>query len=210
MLPCLFLPATTRQIDGVVWDKGRSMQAEEQDNPRTKSALREFVETIVITLAIYVLVRLLLFESYRVVGHSMDPTLEDNQFLVVEKVSYRLHEPERGDIIVFRDPNGDKRKLIKRIVGLPGEVVEIRNGQVLIDGQPLDEPYIVDPGRYSQPPTEVPQGQYFVLGDNRNNSSDSHYWGTFPRQRIVGKAWLSYWPPRLWGVIPHQSYEAMP
>jgi signal peptidase I len=186
------------------------MQAEKQDNPQTKSALREFVETIAITLVIYVLVRFFLFETYRVVGHSMDPTLEDNQFLVVDKVSYRLHEPTRGDIIVFRDPNDDKRKLIKRVIGLPGEVVEIQDGQVLIDGQPLDESYIVDPGRYSEPPTEVPPGQYFVLGDNRNNSSDSHYWGTFPRQRIVGRARISYWPPRLWGVIPNQSYGDMP
>lgn len=185
------------------------MQAEEQDNPRRKSALREFVETIVITLVIYVLVRLLLFESYRVVGHSMDPTLEDNQFLVVEKVGYRWHEPKRGDIIVFRDPNGDKRKLIKRVIGLPGEVVEIQAGQVLIDGQPLDEPYIVDPGRYSQPLTQVPDGEYFVLGDNRNNSSDSRSFGSIAVNDIVGRAWLVYWPPSDWAVVPHHTYAAM-
>jgi signal peptidase I len=129
---------------------------------------------------------------------------------VVNKLGYRLHEPQRGDIIVFRDPRSSDRKLIKRVIGLPGEMLEIRQGQVIIDEQQLYEPYIQDPGHYSQAATQIPSDQYFVLGDNRNNSSDSHNWGTLPSDEIVGKAWLSYWPPALWGVVPHQVYDNLP
>lgn len=186
------------------------MSAEEQAGSRTKSVFREFAETIILTLLIYFLVRTFLFENYRVLGHSMDPTLENDQFLVVNKLGYRLGEPERGDIIVFRDPRSEERKLIKRVIGLPGEVLEVQDGRVLINGHRLDEPYVDNPGRYTQEATPIPEGMYFVLGDNRNNSSDSHNWGTLPRDRVVGKAWVSYWPPRLWGVIPHEIYGGVP
>jgi signal peptidase I len=186
------------------------MSAEEQAGSRTKSVFREFAETIVLTLLIYFLVRTFLFENYRVLGHSMDPTLDNDQFLVVNKLGYRLGEPERGDIIVFRDPRSDERKLIKRVIGLPGEVLEVQDGQVLINAQRLDEPYVANPGRYTQEATPIPEGMYFVLGDNRSNSSDSHNWGTLPRDRVVGTAWGSSWPPRLWGVIPHEIYGEEP
>lgn len=186
------------------------MQAEGQSASRGKSILREFVETVVFTLLIYALVRTFLFENYRVLGHSMDPTLENDQFLVVNKLGYRLHDPKRGDIIVFRDPRTDQRKLIKRVIGLPGEVLEIEDGQVFINDQLLDEPYIADSGHYSQPQSPISEDQYFVLGDNRDNSSDSHNWGTLPRDKIVGKAWISYWPPRLWGLVPDEIYGDVP
>jgi signal peptidase I len=186
------------------------MQAVEQPDSRAKSTLREFVETILLTLLIYVLVRSFLFENYRVVGRSMDSTLENDQYLAVNKLGYRLHEPQRGDIIVFHDPRDGSRKLIKRVIGLPGEMLEIRNGQVFINNLRLDEPYIQTPGSYSYPPQPIPDDTYFVLGDNRNNSSDSHNWGTLSRDNIVGKAWISYWPPRLWGVIPHETYQDVP
>ncbi len=183
------------------------MQATEKPESKARSALREIVETVVFTLLIYALVRYFLIENYRVVGESMTPTLEDEQYLVVNKLGYRLHKPERGDIIVFRDPRGPDRKLIKRVIGLPGEVVEIKEGQVFINQQRLDEPYIQHPGQYTMAPTPIPSDHYFVLGDNRSNSSDSHNWGTLPRDRIVGKAWLSYWPPSLWGIVSHYAYE---
>ena len=125
------------------------MQAEEQTQSGVRSALREIVETILFTLLIYVLVRTFLFENYRVVGRSMEPTLENDQFLVVNKLGYRLHEPQRGDIIVFRDPRSDERKLIKRVIGLPGETVEIRNNQVFINDHALDEDYTSGPPRYT-------------------------------------------------------------
>jgi len=177
---------------------------------RKRPLFHEFVETLVLTFLIYVLIRTFLFENYRVVGHSMDPTLEDNQYLMVSKLDYRLHEPQRGDIIVFYDPHDRERKLIKRIVGLPGEILEIRNGQVFVNKRRLEEAYIVNPGHYSQPPIPIPEDSYYVLGDNRNNSNDSHNWGPLSGQEIVGKAWLTYWPPRLWGLIPHQAYGSLP
>lgn len=183
------------------------MQAESQPKPRTKTALRELVETILITLVIYVVIRTFLFENYRVVGRSMEPTLEDDQFLVINKLGYRLHDPQRGDIIVFRDPRTDDRKLIKRIVGLPGETVEIGNGDVFINGELLEEPHQESTSRNDRKSVSIPGDHYYVLGDNRSNSSDSRSWGTLPDDEIVGKAWLTYWPPPLWGVIPHQVYS---
>lgn len=186
------------------------MSVEEQPNPRARSVLRDIVETLVFTLLIYVLVRTFLFENYRVVGRSMEPSLENDQYLVVDKLGYRLHEPQRGDIIVFLDPRGDGRKLIKRVIGLPNELVEIQNGQVLVDGQSLDESYITTQSRYTQETVMLRDEEYFVLGDNRNNSSDSHNWGALPGENIVGKAWLTYWPPASWGAIPHEAYGDAP
>jgi signal peptidase I len=191
-------------------DKGTQMQADEQPRSRARSVLREFVETVVFTLLIYFLVRHFLFENYKVVGHSMDQTLHDNQYLVVNKLGYRLHEPQRGDIIVFRDPRNSERKLIKRIIGLPGETLEIEQGRVSANGEQLDEPYIQAPGHYSVPSTLIPAEHYFVLGDNRNNSSDSHNWGVLSRDGIIGKAWISYWPPEVWQLVPHIDYENGP
>jgi len=172
-----------------------------------KSVFREVVETIVFTLLIYFLIRTFLFENYRVVGHSMDPTLHDGQFVVVNKLLYRLQEPQRGDIIVFQERGNDDRKLIKRIVGLPGEMVEIRNGQVIINELWLDEPYIENLGRSTYAPSPIPEGFYFVMGDNRPNSSDSRNWGPLPRDNIVGKAWFTYWPPERLGLVPHATYD---
>lgn len=186
------------------------MQTYQQPKTRKKSVLREFVETLLFTLLIYFLIRTFLFENYRVVGHSMDPTLADEQYLVVCKFLYRLQEPQRGDIVVFRDARGGDRKLIKRIVGMPGESVEVKNGLVYVNGQSLDEPYIMEQPRYSQQSSVLPEGEYFVLGDNRNNSSDSHNWGSLPEDAIVGKSCASYWPPEMWGLVPHASYGDTP
>lgn len=195
-------------------DQGMDMQADEhsddQVKSRTGSALREMVETILLTLLIYVLIRTFLIENYRVVGRSMVPTLEDKQFLVVNKLDYRLREPRRGDIIVFFDPRDQDRKLIKRIIGLPGEMIETRAGQIFVDGEPLDEPYIQNQAGYSKSVIQVPEGNYYVLGDNRANSSDSHNWGTLLEDKIVGRAWFSYWPPEMWGAIDHAEYALAP
>jgi signal peptidase I len=185
------------------------MQSEEQPESGGRSAFRDLIETVLFTLLIYFLVRFFLFENYRVVGHSMDPTLSHEQFLVVNKLSYRIGEPQRGDIVVFEDPHDPTRKLIKRVIGLPGEVVEIQHGAVFINGQKLHEPYIDDPGYYSVAAYTLSEGQYYVLGDNRNNSSDSHSWGALNGDAIVGKAWLSYWPPQLWGIVPQEAYGSL-
>jgi signal peptidase I len=182
----------------------------DQEQPKSGSTLRELLETLILTVVTYLLVRTFLFETYRVVGQSMDPTLEQDERLIVSKLSYRLHDPQRGDIIVFHDPQDPSRNLIKRIIGLPGEMLEIRDGQVFINEQPLNEPYINGHMNGTEPPTPVPEGYYFVMGDNRNNSSDSRSWGPLAKDKIVGKAAFTYWPIRLWGPAPHAIYDITP
>lgn len=166
--------------------------------------LREIVETVLLAAILFLIVNATT-GRFEVRGYSMEPTLYDGQYLIVSKVIYRIYPPERGDIIVFRPPNGDDGEYIKRIVGLPGETIEIRDGIVWIDGVPLAEPYIVSLGGSSAPRT-LGEGEYFVLGDNRANSSDSRSWGALPEEEIIGKAWLCYWPPEKWGLVKHHRF----
>ena len=133
----------------------------------------------------------------------MVPTLHNNQYLIVNKLSYHFAEPRRGDIVVFRFPHDPSRDFIKRIIALPGEAVEVHSGQVFINEQLLEEPYVRAPPLYSYPRRTVPPGEYFVLGDNRNNSSDSRSWGWLPQEYVIGKAWLSYWPLDWFGPLSH-------
>lgn len=170
-----------------------------------KSFLREIVETIVLTLIIYGLLSLG-FRNFRVIGDSMEPNFHNGQYLVVNKLGYRLHPPERGDVIIFRPPPNPEKEYIKRVVALPGEEVKIEKGQVFINGRPLQETYIAHPDQRSWGPALLGENEYFVLGDNRNNSSDSRSWGMLPRKNIVGMAWLSYWPPQEWGFVPHYTF----
>ena len=169
-------------------------------SPTLRTVIRDIVETVLLTLIIYWGVRLGV-QNFRVEGLSMEPTLHSNQYLIVSKLSYRFSAPERGDIVVFRFPHEPSRDFIKRIVGLPGEFVEVSGGRVLIDGQALHEPYVRDPPLYNYPRHQIPTREYFVLGDNRNNSSDSAAWGSLPEQYVIGKAWFSYWPPRWFGPL---------
>jgi len=135
----------------------------------------------------------------------MEPNLHDGQYLVISKLTYWFQSPTRGDVVVFHPPTHMEEDYIKRIIGLPGETVEIRIGQVWIDGLPLVEPYITDLGSYSGSWT-LATDEYFVLGDNRRNSDDSHRWGVLPRDNIVGKSWLCYWPPEQWGLTSHHTF----
>jgi signal peptidase I len=179
------------------------------------AVIREVGETILLTLIIFLLIQTVI-RNFRVVGTSMVDNLHDGQYLIIDKISYNplVHDvlgvggPQRGDVIVFEPPNRPGEDYVKRIIGLPGETVEVRNGQVLINGQPLAEPF--QPGRmsYTMRPQVVPDSTVFVLGDNRNNSNDSHNWGALPVENIVGRAWLSYWPPQNWGVIPRDKPTA--
>lgn len=172
-----------------------------------KLLLREIVETAVLALLIFLLLRTVV-QNFRIEGYSMEPNLHQGQYLIVNKAVYRwLHPPERGDIVVFESPGSRNRDFIKRIIGLPGEKVEIRNGVVYINDEPLPEPYLNEQGHGNYPPTVLGPNEYFVLGDNRNNSSDSRMWGPLPEDQIIGKAWISYWPPRMWGRIPDADYS---
>ena len=170
-----------------------------------RSLLREILETILLALIIFAVLNTLT-GRFQVRGSSMNPTLQDGQYLVVSKLAYWLYPPERGDIIVFRPPNNLSEDYIKRIVGLPGEQVEIRGGEIWIDGGLLEEPYIANPASYSSA-WNLREEEYFVLGDNRSNSNDSHTWGKLPRENIVGKVWLSYWPPEAWGTVDHYVFR---
>jgi signal peptidase I len=157
-----------------------------------------------LTLVIFLGVRLGV-QNFRVEGFSMQPTLQTNQYLLVNKVAYMVGEPQRGDIVVFRLPQDPRRDLIKRIVALPGEEVEVRTGVVYVDGKALDEPYIKDKPLYFFSKKKVPENEYFVLGDNRNNSFDSHVWDFLPKEYLIGRAWVSYWPVQSWSVVEHNN-----
>lgn len=171
------------------------------------SALRELIETLILTLVIFLLIRFAV-QNFRIEGSSMEPNFHDGQYLFVNKLIYMFQPPQRGDVIVFVPPNSSSRDFIKRVIGLPGERVEIRSGTVFINGEPLIESYPLNPGSYSSGPIVVPPDEYFVLGDNRNYSSDSHSWGTVHIKKIIGKAWFSYWPPQTIGFIPDYTYAS--
>ncbi len=171
------------------------------------NALRELIETLLLTLVIFLLIRFAV-QNFRIEGFSMEPNFHDGQFLLVNKIVYMLHLPERGDVVIFRYPNNPSRDFIKRVIGLPGDRVEVVNGRVLINGELLPETYPLNVGSYSYSPVIVGPEEYFVLGDNRNNSSDSHSWGMLPAKNIIGKAWVSYWPPQMIGLVPTYSYAS--
>jgi signal peptidase I len=166
--------------------------------------LREILETMIPAVIIALLINLLLAQATRVYGQSMEPNLHTDQRLVVEKISYNrwwpIGGPQRGDVVVFRvDPNSDL--LIKRVIGLPGDRVEIRSGQVSINGELLDEPYISGPTYGDYGPVDVPPLHVLVLGDNRGFSNDSRAFGPLPLDSVTGRAWFSYWPPDQWGLV---------
>ncbi len=165
------------------------------------SLLREVVETVIPAVLIAVFITLFLAQATQVYGQSMEPNLHAGQRLIVEKISYHFHPPRRGDIVVLRLPEQKGTFLIKRVVGLPGETIEIRDQRVFINGQPLDEPYLSRPIRYSMPPRHIPEDSIFVLGDNRDFSNDSHSFGPVPLSNVVGRAWIRYWPPDQIGLV---------
>jgi signal peptidase I len=176
------------------------------DHRRPASALvREIIETLLLTFFIFFIVNSLI-GRYRIDGNSMNPTLLNGEYLIISNFAYQLDEPERGDIIVFRHPRSELN-LIKRVIGVPGDTIEVQNGVVRVNGATLDEPYIQAPPTYNSS-WVVPDGQFFVLGDNRNNSSDSHAWGFLPEDNILGKALLVYWPPSDWTKVPHHDFSS--
>ncbi len=173
---------------------------------------KRFVLDIIETLALAAILFFginLVSARVRVDGFSMQPTLEDGEFVLVSKVNYQFGDVERGDIVVFHFPLDPEQELIKRVIGLPSDTISVQNGQVSVNGWVLDEPYIAAAPAYSGE-WIVPDGQLFVLGDNRNDSSDSHSWGYLPLEKVVGKAVVIYWPPPFWKVIQHTAIPAIP
>jgi len=207
-------------VDGVAEAEAIPIETDAQVTAQRsgRSALRELLETILLTLIIFFFVRNFV-QNFRVEGSSMLPNFHDQQFLIVNRFSYcpGLHfdvpflnlrwqkvwcvrEPKRGDVVVFHAPDQPK-DYIKRVIGLPGETIQIDSGQVLVDEQPVDEPY--ETQRYTRSAGTVTLGEneLFLMGDNRGNSRDSRTWGPLPIEEVVGKAVVSYWPPENWTVI---------
>lgn len=173
--------------------------------------VREVGIAVLIAVAVFVFLQFNI-QSYTVHYTSMLPNVEEHDWIMVNKASYLFGEPQRGDVIVFHTPQEVRsdRPFIKRIIGLPGDLVEVKDGLVLIHGVPLDEDdYTMAPPNYSMEATLIPDQHYFVLGDNRNNSNDSRYGWTVPRDNIVGKAWFTYWPPSRLGSIRHYRYPEL-
>jgi len=191
------------------WDGQETVddQVTEDQRQKEKSILREMMETALLIILVFVVTRILI-QNFRIEGISMEPNFHDGQYLITNKFAYYLHPPERGDVVVFHYPNNPSRDFIKRVIGLPGEKVEVRGEHILINSEELEEPYTLHTGRYAWGPQILAENDYFVLGDNRNSSSDSHSWGPLSRDAIVGKAWISYWPPKYLGIVPDYSYAA--
>jgi signal peptidase I len=169
--------------------------------PSVWRAIWEILQTLLIAGVLFIVVNLTT-ARIRVEGSSMEPSLHDGELVVVSRLAYRWTAPQRGDIIVFHLPHDPDRRLIKRLIGLPGDVISIEAGEVRVNGVALQEPYIAAPPRYSGEWIVGPE-EAFVLGDNRNNSSDSPNWGMLPLGGIIGKAILVYWPLPEIGPIPH-------
>lgn len=164
----------------------------------------DILETLLLSAALFLVINAL-SARVRVDGFSMLPTLQDGEFVLVNRLAYRFDSPQRGDIVVFHYPPDPKQDLIKRVIGLPGDAVSVQSGTVRVNDEPLLEPYIAQPPLYVGN-WVVPAGHLFVLGDNRNDSSDSHSWGMLPFENIVGKAILIYWPFQNLQLIDHYDF----
>ena len=182
---------------------------------------REIAEAVTLAAIVFLLLQTTV-RNFKVDGSSMDPTLVHGQYLLVNRLvylnvemgrlstiipfwsvevessRYAIHPPRRGDIIVFefpdKNPNNPRKDFVKRVVGLPGETIRIHHGEVLVDEQLLDEPYLAENGRSNSHEITLGEGEYYVLGDNRNHSSDSRAWGVVPKENVKGKVWMVYWP----------------
>lgn len=169
-----------------------------------KRFVREIAITVVLALVIFFVARTSI-QTYEVFMTSMEPNFTEGDRVVVNKAVYWFGEPRRGDVIVFEEPNGSDDDFIKRVIGIPDDTVEIRDRAVYVNGTRLDEPYIITPPTYTMAAITVPEDSYFVLGDNRNYSNDSHNGWFVAADKIHGKAWLITWPPDNWEIIP--SYK---
>lgn len=181
----------------------------EQEQPiNWKRFLLDILETLVLAVVLFFGINAV-SARVRVDGFSMRPTLQDGEYILINKLAYKLGEPMRGDIVVFVFPMNPEEDLIKRIIGLPGDTISVQGGVLSINGVAIDEPYINAPPAYSGT-WQVAEGELYVLGDNRNDSRDSHQWGLLPVENVIGRAVLIYWPPKEWKVIEHTPQVSIP
>lgn len=174
----------------------------------------EFVQSIVLALSVFVLLYLFVAQPNQVKGNSMLPNFVDGEYLLTDKLSYQIGQPQRGDVVVFKAPatepcSADECEYIKRIIGLPGDRVKVLNGEVYLNGQLLNQPFLA-PGTISEPGSfntegaekTVPVGEYLCFGDNRSHSRDGREFGVIKKESIIGKAFFKYWPPQSIGLVP--------
>lgn len=172
------------------------------------SHIVDFIQTLVVFGAIFALIYLFVAQPHKVSGSSMYPTFYNGDYILTDKLTYRLGPPKHGDVIVLENPKDESQDFIKRIIGVPGDSIMIQNNQVYLNRKPLDENYLPS-GTVTQGGAFLPEGttytlgqdQYFVMGDNRSHSSDSREWGTVTRKEIVGKTFFRYFPPARFGLF---------
>ncbi len=198
--------------------KGSHLIAFEEGPGRVHTAFRELAETAITAVLIFIVLQTMT-QTFRVEGQSMFPTLQNGQHLLVNRFVYTgasggvlgdvmrvvtgtdegradlFHGPQRGDVVVFHPPTGQREDFVKRIIGVPGDSVDIRGGLVYINGQVVEESYPATPSGGQEYPLTVEDSEFFVLGDNRSRSNDSRSWGTVPAENIIGRVWFAYWPP---------------
>jgi signal peptidase I len=196
----------SESMDTAILDSNVADPVERNQGSAIWLLLRELLETIVLSLVIFLLIRLVI-QNYRIESHSMQPNFFEGQFILVNKLAFKVGEPERGEVIVFHNPGNVEEDYIKRVIGLPGDEVEIRDQTVFVNGEVLAEPYATNPFTSNYGPESVPESHLFVMGDNRGNSSDSRRIGSIPQELIVGQAWLRVWPLDQWGLITHYKLE---
>jgi signal peptidase I len=182
-------------------DEVQDVSEPEEETQSLKRFLVDLLETIILAVVLFFAINAV-SARVRVDGFSMVPTLQDGEYVLVNRLAFRGKLPERGDIIVFVSPQVSDLDLIKRVIGVPGDHIKIAGGVVQVNNQVLDEPYIAAAPIYNGE-WDVPEGNLFVLGDNRNDSSDSHAWGLLPVKNVIGKAILIYWPIPEWTLIQH-------
>ncbi len=174
-------------------------KGEETHSIPLRTYLLEIFQTLILAAVMYVMIDAVI-ARVRVENISMLPTLHPGEFLLVNKIAYKINAMSRGDIVIFH--HDEKEDYIKRLIGLPGDVVIVKDGKVTVNNQTLNEPYIAAPPSYTGE-WQVPAGSVFVLGDNRNSSSDSHSWGFVSLDRLIGKALVVYWPPQNMQILTH-------
>ncbi|BFM41296.1 signal peptidase I [Synechocystis sp. LKSZ1] len=193
----------TQRVD----QEPKPMSPAPQENPWL-----EIAKTVVTAAILAFGIRTFVAEARYIPSSSMEPTLQINDRLIIEKISYHFHAPQRGDIVVFNptvalEERNFKDAFIKRVIGLPGDTVEVSRGTVYINGEPLKENYIAQAPTYDYGPVTVPPNQYLVLGDNRNNSYDSHFWGFVPREKLIGRAFVRFWPFTRLGLLSGEAEQ---
>ena len=189
-----------------------------EEKPQEKTTawreIWEFGKVILLALVIALPLRYFIAQPFIVKGQSMEPSFEDREYLVIDELTYQFREPQRGEVVVFRYPNNPKEFFIKRIIGMPGETIVIKNGQILIkSGSEANEPFFLqedylpsDLKTFPEKEYVLDKVQYLVLGDNRRNSSDSRSWGPLDKKFITGRAFFRAWPPSKFGLIPEPVY----